>query len=161
MDGSNTDSRSGEKKVAVLVVHGIGRQKPYSTLDTFTRNFVGAIRSFEGYSEFAKTAEHRIRTIIRANTKTSQSYISVTGDAENNIPTIDFYEFYWAQTMSGQSKMSEIAPWLDQISRSGAIKYRENSDSIRAAQVASKAGSNFIFGEIVNEKPAVTKDKNK
>ncbi|MEZ4699085.1 MAG: hypothetical protein R2834_02045 [Rhodothermales bacterium] len=94
-----------KSKQAVLLIHGIGEQRPMDTL----RGFVKAVWT----TNTAIQHEHARPGVFSKPDMLSGSYelrrITTTQD-RNGVRT-DFYEFYWAHLMGGTS-LGHIASWL-------------------------------------------------
>lgn len=110
-------TRSDRKRTAILVVHGMGSQRP---LDT-ARGVVEAIW-FEGKNP--RTSGKRMWThpeqrgtdidlpVITADTK------PITADSKPPIPPVDFHELYWAHLMS-ETRAVAVLLWLFELARRG------------------------------------------
>lgn len=85
-------------KTAVLVIHGIGQQAPFETLDAFVRGM--------GFQK----AVHRLKS--RADW--FESYLEVDG--------VDVFEYYWANQTERQITLGEVVEWLVATSR-GATRF--------------------------------------
>ena len=96
-------------KLAVVVIHGIGEQRPLSTL----RGFVSSILNFERKGE---SPNDDIREWIKPD-RISDSYelrkISVQSE-EGIRDTTHFYEYHWAHNMR-DSKSSHVYTWLKSL----------------------------------------------
>lgn len=87
-------------RTAVVIIHGIGEQRPVNTL----RDFVKNVKSNE--SDMWEKPD-----IINGNFETRK----ITSRLKNNSDIIfDFYEYYWAHNMRG-TKLSHMLPWLRKI----------------------------------------------
>ncbi len=97
-----------KKKQAVLLIHGIGEQRPMDTL----RGFVKAVWETDKkvQDEYAKPGTWSIPDTI------SDSYelrCLTTSKNKNEVYT-DFYEYYWAHLMEG-NKIGHVTAWLKRI----------------------------------------------
>jgi hypothetical protein len=93
------------ERQAVVIIHGIGEQKPMDTL----RAFVTGVRDY-----LAQTDTSETKTTIRSKPDgVSESYETrrLTLSASRNRPRTDFYEFYWAHNMRN-TIFSQTIPWL-------------------------------------------------
>lgn len=99
---------SKKLKQAVLLIHGIGEQRPMDTL----RGFVDAVWTTD---ENVKH-EHAISSIFSKPDEISDSFelrrLTTTQNL-NNVRT-DFYEFYWAHLMGGTST-SHVFAWFKRL----------------------------------------------
>lgn len=122
---------------AVLVVHGIGHQRPLQTLDAWAR----------GLADVLGQAGHRVRLEHRVAAKPSTSapkglwfdnHIRMT--VENHNAPLDLYEYYWAHCTEDQASFRNIARWLLGVVQGGATFYREN----KALAEAHETGGVFF-----------------
>lgn len=92
-------------KQAVLIIHGIGEQRPMDTLRGFARTVWTSDDKI--HHEFAKAG------IFSKPDEISGSFelrrLTTTSD-RNDVRT-DFYEFYWAHLMKG-TNLSHVITWL-------------------------------------------------
>lgn len=88
------------KRTAVWVVHGIGRQRPYQTLDAFARGFCDAANLPSGKVQALR---------LRRKGWTQVALRVPVGDE-----TFDLYEFYWAPYAEGKTSWRATLRWLFQ-----------------------------------------------
>ena len=105
---------------AVLVIHGIGEQHPFETLDMFARTLWRALEAPGGGSV---TAAHRLRS---HESGWLESYASFERAGEP--ARVDLYEFYWAHRMQRQISAGEVIEWLIQVSDGARQFYAENAE---------------------------------
>lgn len=102
------DPLSSSKRIAVLVIHGIGQQRPYETLDQFARGLLESFRNdtkapeWKIYPqlEICKDPSHAQQSWVRASYRIKpdtpvdfQSGFQTRGDS---IEDISLFEYYWA-----------------------------------------------------------------
>jgi len=95
---------------AVVIIHGIGEQKPMSTL----RGFVDTLVKYEANERIKKgQIETYKKNYWSKPDQVSDSYelrrLVLAG--ENKRPTTDFFEYYWAFNMQG-TNIGHIIPWF-------------------------------------------------
>ncbi|OKS86723.1 alpha/beta hydrolase [Mucilaginibacter polytrichastri] len=95
---------------AVIIVHGMGEQRPMDTL----RGFVEGVKwQMEQNDPSEKNAKVRSKP-----DSIGDIYETVRLSLESNFsakrPITDFYEFYWAHNMRG-TKFSQMGTWLRQV----------------------------------------------
>ena len=78
---------------AVLVIHGIGEQKPMETLRKFVKSVLNPGEMY--YSAPEKMSDN----------------IEMRRLKGTNQRKVDFYEYYWAHLMEG-TKLSHVFSWL-------------------------------------------------
>jgi hypothetical protein len=82
---------------AVILIHGIGEQRPMQTLRGFVDNLLGGTGPAFYYSKPDRMAANFELRRLRAH--------------PIGRPSTDFYEYYWAHHMRG-TKISHVIPWL-------------------------------------------------
>lgn len=100
------------KKQAVVIVHGIGEQRPMDTVREFVKTVWAKDHELENArfwskpSEVSQSFEQRRLTTDYATIKTSV----------NNAQTsrVDFYEYYWAHHTVGTS-LQQLKDWLSSL----------------------------------------------
>lgn len=94
---------SSRVRQAVVFIHGIGEQRPMSTV----RGFVDAVLDAE---------QGERRPLWSKPDRMSESFELRRLEAQGTRrrPTTDFYEYYWAYLMEG-TKLAHVWPWLRAI----------------------------------------------
>ena len=89
------------KRQAVLIIHGIGEQRPMATLRGFVASVLSEDCSGAGVKYWSKpdrmSESFELRRMAAASSKTR--------------PVTDFYEYYWAYHMR-DSKYRHVVQWL-------------------------------------------------
>ncbi|WJG09092.1 hypothetical protein [Aliiglaciecola sp. LCG003] len=97
------------KKQAVVLVHGIGEQRPMQTVREFVKSIwvkdteLSNTRFWNKPSEVSESFEHRRLTTDYAKIKHSS--------ASKTTSRVDFYEYYWAHHTVGTT-MEHLKSWL-------------------------------------------------
>jgi len=110
-EGSRSILKSA--RTAMLVIHGIGEQNPYETLDQFARNLTRYLRYEGGLEDLtlkAQKIDHNdwVEATIRLETKTH-------GPGTQEGPQsayIDLYEYYWAPQTEDKISYKQTITWL-------------------------------------------------
>lgn len=100
------DGRQPVERQAVVLIHGIGEQRPMAAL----RGFVAAFFDVGNYHSKPDTISnsYELRRIkIRRLDQTQQPPTGLNAD----WPQTDFYEYYWAHQMYG-TRFAHISSWL-------------------------------------------------
>ena len=95
---------------AVVIIHGIGEQKPMSTL----RGFVDSLVKHEAVEKIKNgEIEAYKKNYWSKPDKMSESFElrKLVLEGKRERPTTDFFEYYWAFNMQGTS-MGHIIPWF-------------------------------------------------
>lgn len=103
-------AKSTLPRIAVVVVHGMGEQRPMDTL----REFVDGVKW-----QLEKNDQAEAAAKVRSKPDSvGDIYETVRLSMESCFPTrrpiTDFYEFYWAHNMRG-TKFSHMGTWLTQV----------------------------------------------
>ena len=95
-------------RYAVVVMHGIGEQQRYSTLDGFVTGCVRAIRKL-GWEVALSGA-----TTDRGSGRHTHIDVEVVVPDEAGRPsfTAEFYEYYWASMTKGRIVWTRVLSWL-------------------------------------------------
>lgn len=108
-----------DRSTAILIVHGIGEQHPFQTLDAFTSTCWNVLEKLNGRVLFP--GKHRV--VSRAGWV--QNYISLARKKTDRV-SVDFYEYYWAHKVQRQVKLVDIVRWLVETSEGARKFYAEN-----------------------------------
>jgi len=97
------------ERQAVVVVHGMGEQRPMDTLRSFVNGVKSELELRHPKTEPFSTVRSKPDSIgdIYETTRLSMDQVW-------HRPKTDFYEFYWAHNMRG-TKFSEMTTWLGQV----------------------------------------------
>ena len=98
------------RRTAVLVLHGIGAQEPYETLDQFARGLLRLFRDTHPSQEVCLRQQ-------KANPNThdkdwTQSFIRILPDPTDPNHVIDLYEYYWASVISDRISARQSLKFL-------------------------------------------------
>jgi len=121
-------------RVAFLVIHGIGNQNPYETLDSFTQGLTGNLAARGGGNI---SWEHHQVARDDGDESWMQHYLHAAPDGgfsdgvdgAGNVASIDVFEHYWAHRMSDQADMSDILSFLQNASRNAREFYAAQTDA--------------------------------
>src|SRR5688572_30105812 len=97
-------SKPGPRQ-AIVLIHGIGEQRPMDTL----RSFVGAFLDPSGYHSKPDTLSDSYE-LRRIKLRRASRCEGSTEDINLEWPETDFYEYYWAHQMYGTT-WSHVASW--------------------------------------------------
>jgi hypothetical protein len=128
------------RRVGVLVIHGIGDENPYGTLDSFAR---GLYTHFEncGPHGYDMAAEWKERGADPSHEQKSwtQAQIRFTPPptaGQTSPPTITMAEYYWSPATKGRLKDLDVLTWLI---RTSLEPFRYLSENISAMEEAAQA----------------------
>lgn len=97
------------KRQAVIIIHGMGEQRPMESLRNFTngvKQYLGQINAQEKKATLRSKVDS-VGDIYETNR------LSLEGVHEKRPPT-DFYEFYWAHNMRN-TKVEHMLAWLKKL----------------------------------------------
>lgn len=113
------DNQSEIKRQAVIIIHGMGEQRPMDTL----RSFVDSLKNHLGEQD---DSEKKARVWSKPD-GISEIYETrrLTLSSTRNRPITDFYEFYWAHNMR-DTKFKDFFTWIFKLlfSRGSKIPFR-------------------------------------
>jgi hypothetical protein len=118
------DRRAPREKRAVWIVHGMGEQIPFETVDTLTRGLIDAVNP--GHL----TRKPRLRTVNIGGLVVQRVELDVQGaqtDPRKPIPQYELhlYESYWAPKTEGVAKLTDVVSFLWQGGLHGLLNSRK------------------------------------
>lgn len=123
-------------KTAFLVIHGIGQQDPFETLDSFGRGFVDYFSA-----QFARTNQPNAVREIRPVRLNHGDWVEVALRLRFEKPATDrglrelhLHEYYWAPHTQGRVTYRAVLAWLI---RTGLTPLRYLSQNLQAEWIAS------------------------
>lgn len=134
-------SPARRKHIGILVIHGMGEENAYDTLDGFAR---GLYRHFGGPDQPAYTmqTEWKERGSDPAHKQTSWTQAQIrfepTAAADPAAPRLTLAEYYWSPATKGRIKDVAVLTWL---LRTGLEPFRYLSENLQVMQAAGEAGS--------------------
>ena len=118
---------------AVLVIHGIGEQNPYETLDSFARGIFSFLKS---PSPNGPGLDPRLSPLKIAHKDWTQVgiRIEVTPAAgKTTTDTIDLFEYYWAPYTEDKLSARNTITWLIRTDLSPLRYFASNLQAMQAA----------------------------
>ncbi len=94
-----------ERKIAILLIHGIGDQKPMASLRGFTSAILDRISPEGEKTDFWSKPD---------DASGSYELRRLNASPGNRRPPMDFYEFYWAHLMQGNG-LRHTLEWLNNL----------------------------------------------
>ena len=129
-------------KTAMLVIHGIGEQNPYETLDSFARGVFTFLRDRCGMKPElrSETVAHKdwTQVAIRIDINTEDA----TG--EKTAGYVDLYEYYWAPYTEDKISARQTLEWLIRTDLS-PLRYLANNLQELAATDEKKTVWRFLW----------------
>ncbi|MBW4671132.1 MAG: hypothetical protein KME60_27835 [Cyanomargarita calcarea GSE-NOS-MK-12-04C] len=131
-------------RTAFFIIHGVGEQNPFETVDFFARNL---IQSFE-----AQKSQFQLEHLIAKRRKASgyfwtESFVRLSSINPEEDWIIDVHEYYWAAATEKKISVPEILQWAEQTLE-GTIKFYshpENQPLLTAIEQNKDDSSVFNF----------------
>jgi hypothetical protein len=95
-----------KNNTAIVVIHGIGQQVPFETLDSFSVKFIERLKAKD--SVFKRSDE-----ISKKNTAAGAPWVENFVRLELPEKNIDIHEYYWAPFSEGKMKVDDVVKWMD------------------------------------------------
>ncbi|MBI2740746.1 MAG: hypothetical protein HYX38_29940 [Rhodospirillales bacterium] len=99
---------------AVIIIHGIGEQRPMETLRAFVAGAFGVEK--EALNEFVFSKPDRIDDTLELRRLSASTKQDVCSSPLNKGCETDFYELYWQHLMSGTT-WSSVLLWIYALAR--------------------------------------------
>lgn len=113
------------RSTAIIVIHGIGEQNPFETLDSFTRGYADYLNG----NEIKPTLSHCLAPRKRKDGSAwTESFVRFEL-ADNRC--IDVHEFFWAYLTEEKIGLTEIWQWVGQAISGAKEFYKEYDDKER------------------------------
>jgi hypothetical protein len=103
---SDLTDTSTESRAAILLIHGVGQQKPYQLLDVFAR---GLIDHYQAKIEkieprlFQFGGQGSVRSCVTLHFKEPVG--------RQQLDSLDLFEFYWAGMVQGRITLRQMLRW--------------------------------------------------
>lgn len=111
---------------AILVIHGIGHQKPLETLDEFAATL---IESYTSANKINFHFSHEVATKPRSGKGFwYDNFIRVEKDGSPHH--LDIYEYYWANMTEGKAKSSDINRWVQGVVQGARTFYSRKKEML-------------------------------
>ncbi|SFS96492.1 hypothetical protein [Marininema halotolerans] len=114
---------SAHKKFTFLIIHGMGEQQEFSTLDLFTRNLMNVLHAHTQTPILLEHCHDPLHPVI-------ENFVRLT--YSDPTPTqLDLHEYYWAPTSERSISFKEIIQWLIHASK-GAKHFYQTHQALAA-----------------------------
>lgn len=95
-------------RIAMLVIHGIGEQNPYETLDSFARGVFLFLRD----TKHLNVALSSVRVALQDWTQVGMRITLNPGQGPEREGRIDLFEYYWAPETEDKLSWKDTLKWL-------------------------------------------------
>jgi len=123
------------QNTAMLVIHGIGSQKPLETLDQFARSL---ITSFGESPERFKISHRVAQRSGQGQDFWYENFIRIEKKSTFNSHHLDIYEYYWAHQTQDLATTGDINNWLNKVATEAESFYQRN------VKLSAKEKSSFF-----------------
>lgn len=137
------------QRTGILVIHGIGEQNPYETLDSFAR---GLVRFFK--TSCGGTTVLEPREIAHKDWTEVAMRIEVTPVALGQQPSsFDVHEYYWAPLTEEQISLKQTLLWLLRTDLSPLRYFSDNlQEMLGTGRRGSEQGKSAGTGAVARER---------
>jgi len=119
-NGYSMSSDFPKGRTAFLVIHGIGEQNPFETLDAFAQ---GLIRIFKTQGINVKAKHSLAERKAASGSGWVESCVRLSSSDTDGY--IDVHEYYWAYMTEAQITVSEVMQWLKKTLHGAKASFRE------------------------------------
>lgn len=102
-------------RTAFLVIHGIGEQVPFESMDGFTRGLMQHLKQQFSPASI-QIAHHLIERQNPDRTAWTESFVRLSSAVDPDW-SIDIHEYYWANLTEGLITVPQVWQWLEQTLR--------------------------------------------
>ncbi len=111
-------------KTCFLVIHGIGEQNPFETLDQFGRGIINNL----GIPKEQIVLSHEVAKRTGANkSQWTESFLRIQPSAKTD-GFIDVHEYYWAYLTEDAITVAEIYDWVKRTLRASRSFYKDHPE---------------------------------
>jgi len=139
--GAAPDARRVPGTAAVLLIHGIGEQRPYETIDSFVQGLA------QDLNIAPSRLEHRL-SLCGDRVTTS---IRIPGDkpiGRFGTRTLDVYEFHWAGLVEGKIRLHQVLWWLMRTALTPLRLWSYQATLPAEAGTGQGPSLRFLLGEV-------------
>lgn len=131
------------KKIAVVVIHGIGEQKPFESLDAFVRSFLPVYE--KGVQETAPSVIIKKKHSLVSFPGWVESFVSLEPD-DARAARMDIYEYYWAYMTQRQITFFEIIGWLFDVAKGSQAAVPDKELEVKFKKLKYLCGMLSVIG---------------
>ncbi|WYL95844.1 MAG: hypothetical protein HEQ35_20330 [Gloeotrichia echinulata IR180] len=112
-------------RTAFLVIHGIGEQYPFETVNDFTQNW---LKYFETQNLKIQLDHLLAKRRLSVGSFWTESFVRLSSTDPQQDWIIDIHEYYWAPSTGNQIQVSQILQWAEET-LNGTIKFYNRKDN--------------------------------
>ncbi|MBW4614797.1 MAG: hypothetical protein KME21_16280 [Desmonostoc vinosum HA7617-LM4] len=144
MSFPNIGVRYPQGRTAFLLIHGIGEQNPYETVDFFAQNL---LKYFDKQGLPFKLEHLIARRRFATGSAWTESFVRLHSTDTTQDWLIDIHEYYWAADTANKISVPEILQWTERT-LDGTIDFysrKENQPLLNELLANKKKKSFFTF----------------
>ena len=133
-----------DRAAAILLIHGIGEQQPYETLDAFVQGLARECKIAPGRLEHRLSmCGERVATSVRLHPPAPVGRL--------RAQAIDVYEFHWAGMVEGKIRLHQVLWWLIRVALTPLRlwSYQATLPSEAAQRDGGMRPVRFLLGELL------------
>lgn len=119
------NARVLQGRTAFLVIHGVGGQYPFETVNDFALNW---LKYFESQNVTIKIEHLLAKRRLAIGSFWTESFVRFSSADPQQDWIIDIHEYYWAHNTEHQINISQILQWAEQT-LDGTIKFYRREDN--------------------------------
>jgi hypothetical protein len=129
------------RNIAMLVIHGIGEQNPYETLDSFARGVFQFLLQKPGIHDVDLSS---VRVALKDWTQVGMRITVNPGEGADLEGLVDIFEYYWAPQTEDKLNWKDTLNWLIRTDLTPLRYFADNLQEMMDARGAS-FGSAFWY----------------
>ncbi len=139
---NSQDIKFPQGRTAFIIIHGVGEQIPYETVDYFAQNLV---KHFEGQS-LPIMLEHLIAKRRLSNGSSwIESFVRLSTHKFPADDFIDIHEYYWGADTENKISVTEVLQWADQTLEGTIAFYSRKENQSKLDDILKEKNWNSFF----------------
>ncbi|MBW4643910.1 MAG: hypothetical protein KME23_13120 [Goleter apudmare HA4340-LM2] len=134
--------RFPQGRTAFLLIHGIGEQSPFETLDYFAQNFV---RYFEQQKVHIQLEHLMAKRRLSTGALWTESFVRLSPSDLTQDWFIDIHEYYWAPETENKITVPEVLQWAEQTLDGTIDFYGRKDNQYLLEQLLQHRSSKSLF----------------
>jgi hypothetical protein len=110
MNNQDINIKFPKGRTAFLVIHGVGEQSPFETMDYFAQNLIKFLEA----RNLQIKLEHLItKRKLSTGYPWTESFVRISSANSQAEDLIDIHEYYWAPDTENKISIPEILQWAE------------------------------------------------
>jgi hypothetical protein len=142
MNNQDNNLKFPKGRTAFIIIHGVGEQTPFETVDYFAQNLV---KYFEEQN-LPVRLEHLIakRRLVTGYPWT-ESFVRLSSNNIKQDEFIDIHEYYWAANTENKISVPEILQWAEQTLEGTIQFYNRKENQSKLDELLKEKNWNSFF----------------